>query len=491
MTPELVARKYQFRESVRLVDYGEVGLPIFRLTLEAVTMAHRTMPTIQEFAMRCLALGETQEPDIAQMLGLKVDVIMGAMNVLISDGYVARQQKDGDLHSFQLTEAGEQRLGIDRLEVPQEEMIVIDYDGVRRVPLRLTGESVVRASELHGTGAVQIRPYPAEPPAVDQLSIPDVTKVIRRQGGEDFRRTVLALKRVVRRNNLFREAVALVFAAEKSEEVQVAFAIDGKLSEAYERVFAEHAGPRKMGFLRAITETDANKRLERLVGRTLIRSLPDAAVLKDARTEEAEAILEVNATRPSAERVAGKARLSNPAVLALAAAEERLQMARHALDSFEVRPLACYEQTELLDVALKDARKSLIITSAGIQPSIVNGVRLRDLDLLVAAGAQIEIESFLTPQLEPRGGDHYDPLAELSKRAAKGALTIRKGQQRDFFFLVQDDDLAVVSSRPFLGEVARRTGFLRVEGIVTRRAAFVEEIRRIALSNRGGVRRAH
>jgi hypothetical protein len=60
VTPELVARKYQFREGVRLVDYGEVGLPIFRLTLEAVTMAHRSMPTIQEFAMRCLSLGEKQ-----------------------------------------------------------------------------------------------------------------------------------------------------------------------------------------------------------------------------------------------------------------------------------------------------------------------------------------------------------------------------------------------------------------------------------------------
>jgi hypothetical protein len=204
-------------------------------------------------------------------------------------------------------------------------MIIIDYDGVRRIPLHLTGESVVRAAELQGTGAVQIRPYPAEPPAVDELSIPDVSKVIRRQNGEDFRRTLLALKRVVRRNNLFREAVALVFAAENSEEVQVAFAIDGKLSDAYERAFAEHGGPRKMGFVRAMTEFDTTKkRLERLVGRTLYRSMPDPASLKDARTEEAKALFEVDSTRSAASRISGRARASNPAVLALAAAEERL-----------------------------------------------------------------------------------------------------------------------------------------------------------------------
>ena len=72
----------------------------------------------------------------------------------------------------------------------------------------------MRASELKANGAVEIRPYPAEPPGVSELQIPEVTRVIRRQSGEDFRRTVLALKRIVRRYNVFREAVALVFSAD-------------------------------------------------------------------------------------------------------------------------------------------------------------------------------------------------------------------------------------------------------------------------------------
>jgi hypothetical protein len=490
MSPEEVARKYQFREGFRLVDYGEVGLPIFRLTIEAVTMAHRIMPTIQEFAMRCLAFGETRELDVARMLGLKPDVIRGAMNALISDGYVSRQPAAGDAHSFRLTEEGEVRLTLDREEVPQEEMIVIDYDGIRRLPLRLTGESVVRASELHTAGAVQIRPYPAEAPPVDELPVPDVAKVIRRQGGEDFNRTVLALKRIVRRNNVFREAVGLVFAGENSEEVQVAFAIDGKLSDAHERAFAEHAGPRKMGFVRAINVADKRKRLEKLLGRPIMRGLPDPTELRATRREEAEAFAQVNSVRSVAGRLRHRARRSDPAVAALAAAEERLQVARHALNSYEVRPLACFEQTELLDEALRETRRSLLITSAGIQPSIVSGARLRELDMLASAGAQLEIETVLTPQEEPRGGNRFDPLAELTKRAGKGMLTIRKGPQRDFFFLIQDDELAVVSTRPLLGEVARRSGFTCVEGIVTRRAELVEEIRRIALASQEPVRRA-
>lgn len=45
-------------------------------------------------------------------------------------------------------------------------------------------------------------------------------------------------------------------------------------------------------------------------------------------------------------------------------------------------------------------------------------------------------------------------------------MTIRKGQTQEFFFLVQDNELAVISTRPYLGEVSRRTGFMRVQGLV-------------------------
>ncbi|WP_454633686.1 hypothetical protein [Bradyrhizobium cenepequi] len=481
MTPELAARKFQFREGFHLVDYGEVGLPIFRLTLEAITMSPRFMPTIQEFALRCLDLGETHEVDVANMLGLKLDVVVSAMNVLISDGYVVREPNSDGADEFHLTDAGKSRLLVDRLEVPQEEMVVVDYDGVRRMPLRLTGESVVRPAMLHGTGAVQIRPYPAEAPGVDDLAIPEISKVIRRQKSEDFRRTVLSLKRVVRRNSLFREGVALVYAADKSDEVQVAFVIDDKLSDAYELAFAQHGGPKKMGFVRAIAENDLSKKLEKMIGRPMYKSMAGRDAMKAARKLEVDGLLEIDAVRRAA---AGTSlRRSDPVAVALATAEERLKSARRDMDAFEVRPLACYEQTELLDIALKKARKSLVITSAGIQPYIVNPARLREIDLLIGEGVQIEIESYLTTPTEARSGGKYDPLWELARRAAKAGLTLRKSGKQDFFFLVQDDELAVISTRPFFGEASRRTGFMRVQGLVTRKREFVGEIRSIVLGS--------
>jgi hypothetical protein len=476
---EDVAREAQFRDGFTLVDYAEVGLPIFRLTIEAVTTSTRALPTIQEFAMRCLELGETDEGSIGRMLGLKDDIIRAAFDTLVVEGFVARTAVVSNLSSFALTQSGYERLEVEAKEVVQEEMIVIDYDAMRRMPVKLAGENVVRANELKTFGAVEIRPYPSDPPNVSELSIPEIRRVIRRQSGDDFRHNVLALKRIVRRNNVFREAVALVFAADKGDEVQVAFAIDGKLSESHERAFAENGGPKKMGFVRMISDDGVRRRLERLVGRDAVRSLPDPLSLAANRKEEAEARAQIRSIEPAAE-LSGTRRTTNPAVVALNAAKERHAVAMHDLDAVQLRPLACYEQNELLHEAVTNTRRNLLVTSAGLQPTLLTQHMMRELDRLAGERVSITVASFLKPQLEPRGGDFYDPLADLSKRTQKDRMQLVTTPRSDFFFLIQDDDLAVISNRPFFGEMVRRSGFQRIDGYVTRDRSMVAKVKEMA-----------
>ncbi len=479
MRAEDVARKHQFREGFTLVDYAEVGLPVFRLTLEAVTTSTRSLPVIQEFVMRCMALGETSEAVVAGMLGLREDVVRGAVDALVLDGLSGRLSTGDGSNGFRLTPMGEERLEQEAREVIQEEMLVVDYDAIRRMPIRLAGENVVRASDLKSFGAVEIRPYPATVPTVHDLAIHDVTRAIRRQGGEDFRRTVLALKRIVRRSNLFREAVALVFAADRGNEVQVAFALDGKLSDAHERAFAEHGGPRKMGFVRAVHESVAPRRLMGLLGEGIAALLPDAPRMAMIRKEEAEASAQLSAVEFAVQ--AGRAVQPNPAASqALQTAKERMSAARRDLDALPIRPLACYEQDELLMEAAASASRSLTITSAGLQPSMLTSYLMRDLERLVAGSVSLHVTSYLAPRGEGRGGQ-YDPATELTRWSLRGRMRLTQARRDDFFFLVRDDDLAVVSTRPFLGDVARRSGFSRVDGFVTRHAPVVERIREMAV----------
>lgn len=479
MSAEDIARTNQFRPGFTLVDYAAVGLPVFRLTIEAFTTSQRAIPAIQEFTMRCLALGETREDSVARMLGLPVETVQGAVNSLVTEGLASRMAPPAEPNSFRLTEPGEERLALEREEVIHEEMLVIDYDAIRRAPIRLAGENVVRASELKGFGAVEIRPYPSEAPAVTELSIPEVSRAIRRERGEDFHRTVLGLKRIVRRNNVFRDAVALVFAADAGDEVQVAFAIGGRLSVSHERAFAFNGGPRKMGFVRTVAGDRAERRLDRLLGRELLRDRVADDRLQSVRQEEAAALGQVLSIRPAVE-LDGR---SKQAQRALAEAEGRLAVARHDLMRMPLRPLACYEHDELLGEALANAGSELIVTSAGVQPTIVNGYMLRDIDKAAADAVRVQIATFLHPQAEPRGGDRYDPLAELTKRSAAGRLQLVQANRGEFFYLVQDDRLAVVSTRPFLGDVVRRAGFSRVEGYVARDPRIVARIRELAIQS--------
>jgi hypothetical protein len=476
MTAEDVARFNQFRDGFTLVDYAEVGLPVFRLTIEALTTSERAIPAIQEFTMRCLALGETYEQDIAQVLGLSPEIVEGAMNVLVGEGSAVRLAGRSDPSAFRLSEVGEQRLEAEREEVVHEEMIVVDYDGITRAPIRLAGESVVRASDLKAFGAVEIRPYPAEPPAVTDLSIPEVSRAIRRQSGEDFHRNVLALKRIVRRTNVFREAVALVFASDRGDEVQVAFAINGRISEAHERAFALNGGPKKMGFVRSIA-SDSSRKLNRFLGRDILVELADDQRLSSIREEQAAALAEAEALRPAAELAGAR----SSAGRAFATARERVSLVEHELARLPLRTLACYEQHELLAEAIKNTAKSLIITSAGLQPTILSQHTLRDIDRLLSSRISIRIGTFLEPQREPRGKTYFDPLAELTRRSARSSIDLIETRRSNFFFLVQDDQLAVVSSQPFFGDVVRRSGFSRVQGVVARKPAIVEQIRELAM----------
>jgi len=43
-----IARRFERRSGFELVDYSEVALPMYRLTVDVVTMVHRKIPPIKE-----------------------------------------------------------------------------------------------------------------------------------------------------------------------------------------------------------------------------------------------------------------------------------------------------------------------------------------------------------------------------------------------------------------------------------------------------------
>ena len=136
---EDVARRFERRNGFELIDYAPVALPLFRLTVDAVTMIHREIAPIKEFIMRSLKTGLAHPEDIAGFLGLDSTTVSATVDQLMSDRY-ASGAEDGTIN---LTDRGLEVLAKARELSPRDEMLVFLYDRLLRKPVRLAPDQVL------------------------------------------------------------------------------------------------------------------------------------------------------------------------------------------------------------------------------------------------------------------------------------------------------------------------------------------------------------
>src|SRR5689334_11819587 len=211
MIAEDVARRFERRPGYDLIDYSPVALPLYRLTVDAVTMVHRDIPPIKEFVMRSFAAGLSTPGEVAGFLGLDQTIVDATLSQLSNDKFIDNAIDVGDV--IRLTDRGVDVLKKAKESSPQDEMLVFLYDRLLLKPLRIPSEELLVPGDVDSKRIVEIRPYPAEGPDIVHLSIPDIRQVLEQEAGgrADFGRDLLRLKRIVRRVRLFRPGVALVF----------------------------------------------------------------------------------------------------------------------------------------------------------------------------------------------------------------------------------------------------------------------------------------
>lgn len=250
MTPEEVARRYADRPGYSLVSYGEVGLPVWKISLRAEVLEHKQINAFSEFTLRCVASGVSDAGDIRRLLGLHDRVAKVTLVELLGSDDLFYGARPGDTTtSLTLTPKGRKTLETAVSIVPEETVIEIDYDGLLRKPVPFI-ERWLTPFELREIGAREIPPARVRPPELEQLDLAAVDGVIKRLGQKRHaKRELLALKAIERRRRVFNRAVILVYRSETGPEVQVAFAIDGRLSEEHEQAFARADLARKLGIV--------------------------------------------------------------------------------------------------------------------------------------------------------------------------------------------------------------------------------------------------
>ena len=473
MTPSNAIRQFDVREGFELVDFAEVGLPVFRLSVEAVTVQRTSMPTMDEFVLRAIEIGEFGPEGIARLLGLAEATVADCLNALAYDELVAVPSDDGSdrRDRYLVTELGQGRLAQGE-RVHRDETLVFDYDGIRRRPVRLGNESLFRAAELAERGAFQIRPHPVDPPKVDEISLNEIVPAVRRLSDKPFERTLLAIRRIVRRQTLFRPAVGLVFRSTQSDEHQIGFAIGDTLANEHEMVFARHGGVKRPGLIRAQPSLDGKNAIRRRLGPDLHDVLADPYEVNRLRRTIAIAMEEQFVVNAKRERTRTRSKQELREEVDPNNIEDHLRSLRGNLDALGLRSIAPYELPEMFNEALDSCRRRLLITSTTIDAQTCHAFVVRRLIDRLAEGVDIRIETSKELDVNPKGKrGAFEPAIQLwSESQLRVGLTLaqRPPELEELFFLIKDDDLAVISDRPLLNSDVRKKCFTPGAAVATR-----------------------
>src|SRR5579872_6946617 len=133
MTTEEIVRKYRRRAGYRVADYGEIGIPVWVLSLQTITMVHKKLSAIDEFVLKCLEAGLAREAEIGEFLGLGELVVRNSLaSLVLSDDVTVGSAPGTRVQSVRITAKGKKTLASAETVVPEESTFTVYFDGLLR-----------------------------------------------------------------------------------------------------------------------------------------------------------------------------------------------------------------------------------------------------------------------------------------------------------------------------------------------------------------------
>lgn len=444
MTPEDIAARFDNRPGYRIADFGLVGLPVYKVVSIGLTLVKKDLNPIDEFVLRSVHLGLGRPEEITGFLGLSDRVITAVIGDLISRELVHASRANGE-ELLLLTEKGERTVAEQEEIRPAEQTVAFTYDAITRKPTYFGDSLLYSPKETRVRGLTEIRSYPNRGPELHELEVHLVGSVLALASGDSQNRvTLLRLTSVERRMLLYCEAVALCFRPMSNGPTQVAFAIDGRLSEAHELAFATTKGLDRNGLFRDITDVSATTSVPDLIDPELRKRVTGPRA-QHAREAVARARAAVAASKAEFERARETADQSG-AEDSLRASEAELAKAIEKHSLAEVRHVEVYEHAALLQNALDGAEHRLLIISPWIRASVVDEYFLGRLVALLKRGVEVAIGYGLGRDDGERQPDlaARERLHDLASKHTN--LTVTRLGDTHAKVLIKDSEYSVVSS---------------------------------------------
>ena len=162
------ARHHRRRPGFHLVDYEEVALPVYSLSLRVITLAHKKVPPIEEFVLRSVAAGMSSQEDVAAFLGLQPSVVRAALVSLAQTESLALAGLPGSrAQTLLMTQKGRAVLVDSEVIVPEEQSItrisMVCYETSSRFR---NGPELLQPKEIRERGLVEFPSFPARKPII-------------------------------------------------------------------------------------------------------------------------------------------------------------------------------------------------------------------------------------------------------------------------------------------------------------------------------------
>ena len=388
LNEDLIVKRFQERAGYRLADVAEVGLPVYSLNAQVLTLAHKRLPPIEEFLLRCLSMSLSSVDEISKYLGLTREVLKPAFATLAQTENIALSAHEG-LQSWTLTKKGNATLQASEIIAPEQRTFQIHFDAILRKPTLYRYQKPLKHKELIEEGLLEIEIYPPKRPQLNEISPGDIERVLKAVPGlTEQRRDVLAIRSIENIKKGFIRAVALLFKGTTENDVQLAFIIDGLLSTPHELAFARTEGFRRLLTL-ILADPLERGEVEAAKGSVEIsNALVSEAHIVDASTLHAEVKV---AEETEALRLAESEKERTVLLERLTHAEAELEKLRSAARQLPVRDIYVLDHPPLLQDALILANKRVMIISPWIRAKVVNHDFLKKLELLLQRGVAVYI----------------------------------------------------------------------------------------------------
>ena len=459
MTPEEVAARYNKLPGFRLVDYHSVALPLWLITFDALVIAEKKHPVVDEFILRAIERQVDTVSDLAGFLGLSEKLVLRRLGALISSDLASSQPGPDRSATLRLTLKGLEIVRDAARTPPRREKLTLAYDAIARQPItgRIAREAMRTPQQIKQYGLFELPALPGRSPDDMELARINYNTALPKEARKDQKiHQVLSAQKIGNMARRYREGLMLIYCgASDSEQVAVRFfSIDGRPMPEVDRGFLLNRGMQRLSILEQLKQHRTSLERELMSDRDYCavvefahRNAPAGDVSASiAQTAKLSAAIEEKQKQiATAKSPASEIQLLKDEI-------ERLRIekitAQSIVEQAQGRFLEPQEHVPLFDRALRDAKHRLLIISPWINDRIMEP-KLRHLEELLRRNVDVFIGFGITERgpddRKARQGDQTLGWLQRKAEQYRNLHVVRLGDTHAKVLLM-DDHFVVVGS---------------------------------------------